>query len=303
MASYTSQDLIDTIKKKAFIPSTQETFTDIDLLALATDEMRDYILPKMKKTREEYFVTFRDYPVTSATDGILVPDRAVGNAYREIQLIQGGVSYQLARLDLEDNIYSSNNGVVRGYYLQANKIILRGSVNGIVRVYYMTRPGRLVLPSAAASIADIVPGATTTAITVTSVPGTWTASEDIDFVRATSGFSTLNIDVPAAISGTTITISNDDVPSDLAVGDWVCLCDETPVPQIPPEWYSYLAQAVASQVLESLGDYEALERSDKKKKEQEENALSLITARVQGQSKKIVSPYNRGASSNEWWDN
>jgi len=302
MAVYTSQNLIDTIKKKAFIPSTQETFTDVDLLDLATDEMRDYILPKIKQTREEYFVTYRDYPVSSSVTSILAPDRAVGNAYRDIQLINGGNSYKLARLDIEDNIYSTTTGSLRGYYLEANKIILRGNLTGTVRVYYLTRPGRLVLPASAAAVASITPGATTTDIVVSSIPSAWTVSETVDIVRATSGFSTLGTDVAASIAGTTITVANDDVPDDLAVGDWICLADESPVPQVPPEWYSYLAQAVASQVLESLGDWEALERSNRKMKEQEKNALSLITARVQSQSKKIVSPYNRGSSNNEWWD-
>jgi hypothetical protein len=302
MAVYTSQNLIDTIKKKAFIPSTQETFTDADLLELATDEMRDYILPKIKQTREEYFVTYRDYTVSSSVTSILAPDRAVGNAYRDIQNIEGGNSYKLARLDLEDNIYGSTTGALRGYYLEANKIMLRGNLTGTIRVYYMTRPGRLVLPTSAAAVASITPGVSTTDIVVSTIPSTWTASETIDMVRATSGFSTLKTDIAATILGTTLTVANADVPDDLAVGDWMCLADESPVPQVPPEWYSYLAQAVASQVLESLGDWEALERSNKKMREQEKNALSLITARVQSQSKKVVAPYNRGASNNEWWD-
>jgi hypothetical protein len=302
MAVYTSQNLIDTIKKKAFIPSTQETFTDADLLELATDEMRDYILPKIKQTREEYFVTYRDYAVSASVTSILAPDRAVGNAYRDIQNIEGSNSYKLARLDLEDNIYGSTTGALRGYYLEANKIMLRGNLTGTIRVYYMTRPGRLVLPASAAAVASITPGVSTTDIVVSTIPSTWSASETIDMVRATSGFSTLKTDIAATISGTTLTVANADVPDDLAVGDWMCLADESPVPQVPPEWYSYLAQAVASQVLESLGDWEALERSNMKMKEQEKNALSLITARVQSQSKKIVSPYNRGASNNEWWD-
>jgi hypothetical protein len=301
VAIYTSQDLLDSINNKVFIPSTQDTFTDEDLLKIATDEMRDYILPKIKQTREEFFVTEKDHTVTTDTDSIVVPDRAVGNAFRDVQLIQGGVKRILARLDLEDRVYESNSGPLRGYYFEGNKIKLIGSLTGTVRLYYVRRPGRLVLPSEAGSITSITPGASTTVIAVSTIPSSWGAAETVDMIRSTSGFSTLVDDVSATISGTDITVANTDVPSDLAVGDWVSLQDTSPVPQVPAEWFSFLAQSVASQVLESQGDFEALSRSDMKKDKMEANALSLITARVQGQSKKIVSPHNRGYSGYDWW--
>lgn len=301
MAKYTSQDLITIVKQKAFIPGTQSTFSDADILNLADSEMRDYILPKIKQTREEFFVTFTDYTVSSGTSSVLVPDRAVGNSFRQIVALDGTIERPLARMEIEDKTHSSSTGLVRGYYLQGNKIHLIGTYSGIMRVYFLTRPGRLVLPSASAKITSITPGATTTVFAAASLPSSWAASETVDMIRATSGFSTLATDISATISGTSITIPNADIPDDFSVGDYISLEDESPIPQVPPEWYSFLAQAVASQILESLGDYEALERSDKKKKEMEENALSLISARVQGTSKKIVSPHNRGYA-NYWWD-
>ena len=41
--AYTTADLLSSIKKRAFIPETQSTFDNDDLLDMATEELWDYV--------------------------------------------------------------------------------------------------------------------------------------------------------------------------------------------------------------------------------------------------------------------
>lgn len=293
--AYTTADLVDQIKKKAFIPSTQATFTDEELLELATDEMRDYIVPLIKSTREEYYLTFEDFAITNEQKFARIPPRALGMALREVAFIQGGVERNMPRLSIEDKVYNEANGYSNGFYLQGDKVYVFGSQSGTMRLYYLIRTGKLVETTDAANITSI--DRDTGAIVCSSIPSSWGVSNTIDFIRARPGFEHLALDVTInnLDTGTnTITFATGDIPEELEVGDWISLEDTSPVPQIPPEWFSYLAQAVAAQVLESLGDIEAAGKAEAKMMRIQKNILDLITARVSGEAKKFVPKRNRG---------
>jgi hypothetical protein len=81
-----------------------------------------------------------------------------------------------------------------------------------------------------------------------------------------------------------------DRPSELAVGDYIALADESPIPQIPVEWFSYLALLTAVQTLESLGDSDAAQLVAQRLQKIEKNALSLISPRIKRKSKAIIAP-------------
>src|SRR5690606_8653031 len=87
------------------------------------------------------------------------------------------------------------------------------------------------------------------------------------------------------ISGTTIEFSS--LPDELAVGDYVCLAGESPVPQIPVEFHALLAQEVVVKVLEALGKSTKDAKDDLKTLK--ENLPNLITPRVQGESRRVVN--------------
>ena len=49
-------DLIRSIKRRAFIPNSQETFTDEDLLEMATEEVNIGLVPLIQRMHEEHLV-------------------------------------------------------------------------------------------------------------------------------------------------------------------------------------------------------------------------------------------------------
>jgi hypothetical protein len=113
----------------------------------------------------------------------------------------------------------------------------------------------------------------------------------VDFLQTNPGHRTYKIDVviPAnGISGTVIDFRLNDVPTNIIIGDYICLSNECIIPQIPPDLHTSLAQRTASMVLAALGDQVGWQASQSKVQEMEKKQISLLDARVEGSPLKIA---------------
>jgi hypothetical protein len=294
--AYTTDDLLKSIKQKAFVPTSQITFQDEDILEMATNELYDTIVPLVLTTREEFYVTSQDMVTAGTTNAKLdIPERAIGIAVRELSALNGTVELNLTRYDIESLAGFVGGGITNGFYLQGNQICLLGNTNYDTRIYYHCRPGALVKTTKAAKVTSI--NTATNTITVTARQPGWTPGAQIDFVKAAPGFDTLSTSnvIIANPGATQIQIAA--IPERLKIGDWVCTDNTSPVPQIPVEFYSYLAQLTAVQLLDALGDKEARDTAASKLEKMEANALSMVTPRVVGEAKKVVGFYNKNATT------
>jgi hypothetical protein len=308
MSIYTTADLLTSIRKKAFVPSSQETFTTEDLLALATEEMNNVVVPKIAKVREEVFVRRDSYALTAQDRAIAIPPRAAGLGLREVSLVIGDSEWNLPRMDLEDRVYNIDPGPNQGFYLQDHTLNFLGSQTGDIFVYYLLRPGRLIETSAAGQVQSV--DTSTNEVVVNNLPSEWTTSTEFDVVYQKPGFSTRGLDLAVTgIDTPTKTLTFSELPTDengdisIEVGHWVCEADTSPVPQIPPEFFSYLAQSTAVQVLESLGDADAAKMAMQRLEIIERNVMNLLSPRVQGANKKLTPPRNRGWHFSRFWGN
>lgn len=295
--AYTSDDLLEIIKKRAFIPISQETFSDTDLLEMATDELYSQVVPEVLSTREDWYVTPHTVAVTDASEPVDIPSRAIGGSLREVSFTQGNQEFNLARLSLEDKTYL-NQGPVSAFYIQGNQIYLFGAQTGDLNLYFNCRPGRLVATSEAAVVtsADV----TTKIITVTSVPASWGAGTVIDVVKAKPHFEYKNLSLTIVnIAGNNVEVA-EALATNIVAGDWLSLEDTSPAPQIPLEWFSYLAECVVAQIFLSQGDKEAADLAEKKMGKLKKSALSLMSPRIEGEAKKTVPPKNRGGVNPRW---
>ena len=305
----TTDDLLKKIKKKSFIPTSQSTFTDEELLEIATEELHGVIVPTITNAREEYFVYKDD---SNALTGSLnpvfdIPHRSVGMQLREITATIGNVENNLPRLDLEDRTYARSSSNVFGFDLTNNQINVRGSNSGTLNLYYYLRPGDLVKSNQARQIAVIDPD--NRQLTVTSPPSSWNTATKFDVIKQLAGYGHKSIDMTISNidSATGVITFTEDFPADgwtqFVVGDWLAVAEQSPVPQIPLEWQEYLAEAVVCYMMESIGDSEAFDRASARKNELKKLALDTISPRVDGQSKKQVPRRNRGAYIYDSWRN
>jgi hypothetical protein len=307
MPVYSTASLLATIKRKAFIPSTQETFTDEDLLAIATEEMHNTLLPAILNTREEYYVVRQTIPLVSGIKNMSydIPSRAVGMGLRELSQTVGGVERNMPRMEIEDKVYDDFSSNSCGFYIKNNTIYTFGTQDGDLNMYYYLRPGDLVKTDEATTIVSY--DSDNKQIVVANVPSGWTTGTVIDVVNNKPGFDTRMIsNTIASVSGTTITLSEafptrNNGDSLVAAGMWVTQEETSPVPQIPVEFFQYLAEAVTAYVMESQGDQDGYVRAQQRMQQMLTNAQKTISPRVDGESKKFVRRSNRGSFSYNNW--
>lgn len=304
----TTDDLLKKIKKKSFIPTSQSTFTDEELLEIATEEMNGIIVPTILSAREEYYVYKDDSFVLDGTRNQVfnIPYRATGMQVREISATVGGVERNMARYDIEDRIYQRVGGTLYGFDITNNQINVKGSNRGSLNMYYYLRPGDLVRSTQSRNVLSV--DTSLKQIVVANFLSTWTTSTSFDVIKAKPGFDhkVINLTVASLDSGTGTVTFNEDLPTEawraIEAGDWLTEAETSPVPQLPIEWQEYLAEAVTAYMMESIGDAEAFNRSVARKEELKKLALASIAPRVDGQSRKSVPRRNRGAYIySEFW--
>jgi len=272
--------LLNQIRSRAFIPSSQSTFVDSDILELATDELHNTVLPMIMGARSEFYVTSEDHAITTENASISIPARALGLSIRDVVEVRSDKEYPLSWLEPEHK----DQSLSAGFYFQGNSLVLRGVTNTTIRIYYYLRPGNLVETSKAAKITAVDPDTNT--VTFATIPSSWTSGTELDSIKAVPGFDNLAQSlVIQSIAAPDVVLNS---VTGLSVGNWVSISGDSPVPQIPVEFYSYLAQLTAVKILEGIGDYDGMTVAQNKLDGLKFNALNLIAPRTKGQAKKLT---------------
>lgn len=279
-----TSDLLTAVKRRAFSPSNQVTLTDSDILDLATEELHSYVVPLVNGVREGYFEHYEDFAVSATDNEIEIPDRAVGGRVNYVVFRENGRDVPIPRIDPLD-VYRENDALYinslmdtnPGYYIRNHTIVLRGQVSiPTVRVYYFARPGDLVETTAARQVVTVNPGS----LVLSSSLGTLTTGVAFDIIRNTPGFVPLGFDLTATVSVATLTFSP---PDGVAVGDWVSLSNQSPIPQIPYELHPLLRERTVAAVLQSLGYKQDAQLAFAAAAAMEQKSIDMITLRADKQ--------------------
>lgn len=294
---YTTADLLDSLKVRGAVSSTGALFTTARLLALCTDEMRDYLLPLVLKVRENYY-QWDDDTALNATGKYPIHSRATGGKLDDVFLIDASPTPTrktdltlLTESELQD--YGATPGDRPGIYVKRNHIFLvpaGGLPWSYIRQQFFLRPGKFVETDDCAQVSAI--NTSTKVVTCTTVPSSWTTGDLFDFIQAEPHFDTLGISkaISAITTGASGTLTfSAALPDDLEVGDWLCLENETCIVQAPPEFHSILAQRVANVCLKTLGRDVPLKNGEADLVRLEHGISGLISPRVNREGKKLVN--------------
>jgi hypothetical protein len=157
-----TSDLIRSIKRRAFIPSSQETFTDEDFLEMATEEINLGLVTLIQRMHEEHLVYYIEIAVTPGEKRYAIPSRAHGNKLRDVSLVdENGNVFEMHRYSLSEISDFTNTTTyinTRGFYLENNDVILNNfdlNIGQKIRMYFYMRPNILVKESRGASVVNI----------------------------------------------------------------------------------------------------------------------------------------------------
>jgi len=293
---YLTSDFITAVKRRAAVPTSQVTFTSVDFLQFGDEEIRSKMTPLVVKNLEEYWVALKDYPILRNQAFYDIPSRAVAAGLRDVQIVQDSdeqTRFGLDRLDPGD-LYASYSGNYRflvrknGFYLQSNSVVIYPTPTQTLnklRLSYICRPNSLVDVSACGLVQSI--DFATNQVTLTATPDTFTTSSPLDFVQASPNFGwTAQDQTPTSVAGNVLTFAT--LPTNLLVGDYICLAGQTCVVQVPVELQPLLVQYVVVRVLSAQGDAQALQAAIAELTKLEDNAMLLIAPRVEGKLKRVV---------------
>lgn len=296
--SWTTVQLLDNLKVRGAISSTGAMFTTARLLAMATNEMRSYLVPKVLKARENYYTWDEDTAI-NATGVYQIHTRALAGKLDNIALVDATPTATrrqdlslLSEDELED-YGATPQGSKPGVFLKRNTMQLvpaTGTGWSYFRQTFFLRPGDFIETDAAAQITAI--NTSTKVCTCSTVPSTWATSNVFDFVQDQPHFDTLQISkaISAIVTGAAGTLTfSAALDSRLAVGDWITLAGQTVIVQAPEAWHPILEQRVANICLQSMGRTEALKNGESTLKDMLATVTSLVAPRVEREPKRLVN--------------
>jgi hypothetical protein len=203
----TSNTLIESIKNRALIPTTQQTFTPEDFLRFANEEMMMGVVPLVEQFHEEFFIFEEATAVNTNQISYEIPYRATGNKLRSVYVLDAQQNrFPLTRVSSDDLEYYQGNGYgqsIFGFYIANNTVNLlnvasQDSNTKLLFSYYM-RPNKLVSETRVVKVQSVAPSSgialsTPSAFVVGTNQVTVPSHNLIDGVSGTftlSGFATL----------------------------------------------------------------------------------------------------------------
>lgn len=275
------------------MPLSNETFDPSEIISLANDEMLVSVLKVLLATRGGYYSFYEDF-ASNQTGLYLIPSDATAGALENVEIVQNETIIQVSQVE-ESEQFSTNSPTSTSYsfFMKGNYVqILPIPPVGDVRLWFSKRPSLIVPISACGRITVIdvsVPGFTT--LTLSNVPSTFVVDGLLDVVGDQPPFNIFGDGVVSAISGTDVTLIGEI--TEVTVGDWLCLHNQTCIPQVPVEFRPVLEQSVVRIVYELQGMEKKATTAGNKLKELISDVKTLITPRVKSQTK-IVNPVNGG---------
>lgn len=171
---YTSDKLIEAVKRKISFPISQNTFTEDDILAFANEEMFISQVPAVMQYHEEYFVYRVQVPLVTNISRYPLPDRSIGMKLRDLFWSDASGNYfEMTRISSDDKAFFQRNiganQAIHKFYLENNDVLLTPSVvgdpTGKLNFFIFLRPNQLVQDSRARIFT-----AFTQDVTITSLP-------------------------------------------------------------------------------------------------------------------------------------
>ena len=306
MASFADNCLVDylcgLVNTGMLNPNSQNTYQLSDISALMDHQMSAGIVPMLKSVCENYFVMNVDVPIVAGTSAYTFPERAVGNALRDVVLLDAsGNEIALNNLEREYiKVQFPFNFVPSiwsfGQYVTGNEINLYNTLIQTYTAYKLRfiverRPGALTLSTNCGRITAI----TGNVLSLSYVDPAWTTSTTFDIINQNPPFQSVGDDITITlISGSQVTLSS--VPAGATTGMYLCPAMLSCIPQIPYEFFPLLTEMTITKLAGGLDMSQLLAAAKAQVELWGANMNKLTRPRVKGSPKVIINRdgMNRG---------
>ncbi len=262
---YTTTALLAAIKRKLQIPTSDTKLTDTELLAIADEEMRSYVIPKLLTVREDYFV--EQALLTGTTDNrVLLPPPLQAETILSVScVLSSGITYPVSRIHIQgsDQYATLQNSTPTAYSLQGDYLVMLPQPNTTgwsLLVRFERMPGRLVAVSTTNQAIPAVLGTSTFTLDPTTT-ATFVTTDYVTAFRNAPPFNSAFGYAPVTSSNSTTLVLGTPLWGTLAstlnkaastqtAYDYITRWNESPVVPLPDAWHPvmlYAAQGIRPQ--------------------------------------------------------
>lgn len=251
--AYTTDELLDELRDDAQLSESAEDSQDTQLVRLLNREQRLFLTALIQRSKGKFKQATLDLTANGSTTRFNVPARAIAAGITMIEVVNSGGRGIL--YTLTDEEFASGSPKSGTFYIEGNQLVFhRAPPSSTLRVTYQRRLSKLVLAAEARAITAI--NTSTKTVTIAAAPSSFTGLTAMDLVKATPHFDVHGIDLACTAissSGTSVVFSS-TLPTNLAVGDYVCIPGESPVVQAPLELHRLLSLRAAYMWCRSKND-------------------------------------------------
>lgn len=264
MIVYTADDLIDSVKRNAIIPSSQRKYSDDDFLAILNEELQLMLTGELMKVNEEFFIDFQIVPLVSETSYYEFPKKAAGWRIRDILWLDYASTaftplqripfeyisrYQYQKSDRPLFVYLADSYVLTIPEMDT-------VVSGALVFAYERMQNKLVKEAECGQVTGVTAVAGGYQLNVASMPIGYTGECDIISGTAQHGLVLESV-IPVA-APLLLTFTSVDFMRAPEIGDWVCQTGNTPIAHIPSEYNVILANLAAIRYCAATGDEKSM---------------------------------------------
>jgi len=317
--AWTADDLVAAVRVRAQLPAVagDGAMTDADILTLANEEISLRLVPLVRRSRGDYFVSTHDVDIVSGTGSYRVPSRAQTSGLREVTIVDSsGREWPVPQMHLEDagpaQIYGGGWDAVR-FYMRGPDVVLVPTPtydDCTLRMRYHRSHSALTpvvecgLFEAAAVMPELpdfdqVIQIATLPTGFQGLPAEPITYVDLVFVAPPFGVQAIDVEVlnvyvdapfyavqPPSIADIGL------VPSPAYGSLYVCLANTTCIVDLPRECWPLLVSAVTARVCEVIGDRDAAAMAYGLYDRESSNIMTLLTPRVEGNKQVIVDRFS-----------
>ena len=290
--AFLTEDLVESVKQRSFIPISQSTFTDTQIIALLNEELRLSLVADILGAREDFFLTTKQTSIIANKDHYLIPNLCIGNNLKAVFIVDSsGNRKMIERRDVDRSDELSVTGEPEKFYFEGDEIVLMpkpSMATDSILFSYFRKPNQLIATSSCAKITAVNTVSSLTTLTVdTDLTASLSVGSQVDFLRGKNPHTLWSEEVAiTAITATTIevlaaNIMDVDGSIEPAIGDYICPSGYANIVMVPEEFVPVLAQMGAARALAALGDLNKWQSAKAIAEQMRMEALKLIRQRVE----------------------
>lgn len=264
--------IITDVKSITFLPESQITFTDDNILDLMYKVLLETIYPSIVSSNQGYFIgeTTATVPPTLK---VQLPSLSINGGVDAILSNNNQLSYFPLQTFIGKEV--QNAFTFKGNFIEFSNDMVGKSIT----IMFTYAPLQPVKSTSCATITQINDATNTLTFSSAFVP------DAVNTIVSTLG--DIKQEDATKISYTSATVRLSSVNSSVVVGDYFCPHLSSCVLSIPPVYKSALSQFVAHDIFKSLGDFESAKACLDNASQMIISAQKLISNRAEGKKTKV----------------